>query len=427
MRLYCPTCSSLFLRANGNFVCWDAAGSDTVLQPYSESEDLAGIYYPDGPCFQAVASLRKGRLPRPETCPGCLCLTSGPSPVFRPSEVDVMQVEPSARCRLKCRGCASEEERERLKPPLDLTPEMFRKVLKDFSSAGIKISCFDFSGHGEPLMNPELPELISIARTFYSVSLIILFTNGQEDLDPVLLESSPDVVNVAIDGTDQESYVQYRVGGSFEKAYSFLESLAKAQVSGRSKVVWRYVLFNHNDEQERLASAWRMAKTAGADEIAFIFTSIGEWSRKVQNAAQLESMLKSEGVPEGSLRLSTQKKLRQRRAWGELFRRFPKIHHMARLLWRTARLEVTAESYPYVSADYCRIDPGQLREFLDLSMRHKRMGNEDGAEEIIRHVKELIAMPLEKNPSYDPEQFLDQLEEPYQSLISSVPSSGITE
>lgn len=422
MRLYCPTCSSLFLRANGNFVCWDAAGSDTVLQPYSESEDLAGIYYTDGPCFQAVASLRKGRLPRPETCPGCLCLISGPSPVFRPSEVDVMQVEPSARCRLKCTGCASKKERERLKPPLDLTPEMFSRVLQDFSSAGIKVSCFDFSGHGEPLMNPELPELISMARTFYPDSLIILFTNGQEDLDPALLESGPDVVNVAIDGTDQESYVQYRLGGSFQRAYGFLADLAEAEMSIRPKVVWRYVLFSHNDEPERLASAWRMAKEAEADEIVFIFTSIGEWSRKVKNARQLESLLKTEGVPEVNLRLTTQEKLRRRRAWGELLRRFPRIHHIGRLLWRTARPGLAGESHPLVSADYCRTDPGQLREFLDLSIRHRRRNNEDGAEEMVSHVAELIAMPLEKNPSYDTVELLNELDEQHRVLLSNISS-----
>ena len=136
-----------------------------------------------------------------------------------------MQVEASARCSLRCRGCASDEERARLSPPLDLSPEIFRKILGDFSRAGINISCFDFSGHGEPFMNPALNDLLGIARSFYPDSYIMVLTNGQHDLGSSVLESGLDAIHVAIDGNDQDSYAQYRVGGSFESAFNFLRKL----------------------------------------------------------------------------------------------------------------------------------------------------------------------------------------------------------
>src|SRR5215470_9144969 len=42
--LACPSVDSIFLRAWGDLVCWDDAGSDHVLQPWDPNADYADVY-----------------------------------------------------------------------------------------------------------------------------------------------------------------------------------------------------------------------------------------------------------------------------------------------------------------------------------------------------------------------------------------------
>jgi hypothetical protein len=112
--MQCPGADSLFLRANGNFVCWDDAGSDKVLQPYDIEKDMSRIFSDGGPCALIAKKLAGNILPFPETCPGCYCLSLRGSPCFNSRVLNVMQVEPSSRCTLECKACATPEERERL-------------------------------------------------------------------------------------------------------------------------------------------------------------------------------------------------------------------------------------------------------------------------------------------------------------------------
>ncbi|MCK4672073.1 MAG: hypothetical protein KAT47_05960, partial [Candidatus Aegiribacteria sp.] len=135
----CPGADSLFLRANGDFVCWDDAGSDLVLQPYDPDKDMSRLFSDGGPCALISKKLAGNILPFPETCPGCYCLSPRGSPCFNSRIVNVMQVEPSSRCTLECIACATPEEREKLKLPHTLSPAVFRKVLQDFSRSGIDI------------------------------------------------------------------------------------------------------------------------------------------------------------------------------------------------------------------------------------------------------------------------------------------------
>ncbi|MFO7627754.1 MAG: radical SAM protein [Candidatus Fermentibacteraceae bacterium] len=414
----CPTVDSLFLRANGKFVCWDDAGSDKVLYRASGNSDMSRVYEPDGPCARAAKALRSRTLPDPLVCPGCLCLSMTGVPVFNPEVVSVMQVEPSALCTLRCLACASSEERKALEPPHLLSPGLFTRTLNDFSRAGIRILAFDFSGHGEPTLNPELPELIRAARGSYPAAFITLGTNGQTQYSEELGRSGVDQLHVALDGIDQSSYGQYRVGGSFSRAVSFLQSAAADKTAAH--VVWRYILFNHNSDLEHIALAWEMACDTRVDEIRFIITRRGEWSTSVETLAELSKVLKRAGVPETCLRLESSESKDRRNRLKNRIRRFEPLYRLTYRAYRAFRFVPPGHGLPTVGVDYCMSSGHQIDLAISESRRHLRAGRVNEAQSLLRHVEEIVAKPGLSNPAYSPEKVLTSLGQSYRSLRTSL-------
>jgi hypothetical protein len=68
-----------------------------------------------------------------------------------------------------------------------------------------------------------------------------------------------------LDGVSQSSYEAYRRSGDFTRALQFARDLADAIRLSKSstRAVWKYILFQHNDSDEQLLAAIRMAAEIG--------------------------------------------------------------------------------------------------------------------------------------------------------------------
>ncbi|MEN8209845.1 MAG: radical SAM protein [Candidatus Fermentibacteria bacterium] len=418
--MQCPSVDSLFLRANGNFVCWDDAGSDKILQQYDPLKDMSCIVSPGGPCTLIARKLSGNSLPFPETCPGCYCLSFRGSPCFNSRVINVMQVEPSSRCTLRCKACATPEERERLQEPHTLSPSVFQKVLQDFSGNGIDIRTFDFSGHGEPMMNPDLWQIIGLARKYYPDAFLSLITNAHGNFEESHVFSGLDQIQFSIDGVDQESLEQYRVGGNFEKAYGYMNSFSRtARSSGSSvRTVWRYILFSHNDRADQLRMAFEMASASGIHDLRFIFTHKGMWSTVLTSAALLRDHLIGIGVPSRSIRMDSFSSLRKRQKLSQLLKRSRSFYRTARKLWRKFKRN-TSRSMT-VTADYYQLYEPELEEALDLGYRLLLTGRKPDAHALFLHVNKLIQFPATTNVTYDPAIIREHLGRSYTRLETAL-------
>ena len=401
--MQCPGADSLFLRANGNFVCWDDAGSDKVLQPYDPDKDMSRIFSDSGPCALIAKKLAENILPFPETCPGCYCLSPRGSPFFNSSVVNVMQVEPSSRCTLECKACATPEERERLQLPHTLSPTVFQKVLEDFSRRGIDIRTFDFSGHGEPLMNPDLWQIVSLARKLYPKAFLTLITNAHGEFETDHAFSGLDQIQFSIDGVDQESYEKYRVGGNFAKAFSYMKSFSRtARSSGSSiRMVWRYILFNHNDRSDQLRKAFEKASEFGVHELRFVFTHKGMWSSDLTSAEELRRCLSNLGVPSRSIRLDSFKSLRKRQILSQFMKRSQILYSTGRKLWSEVRRSPSLRTI--ITSDFYQLCEPELQQTLDLGSKLLRKGKLREAQALLLHVNRMVQLPATNNATYDPE------------------------
>lgn len=134
-------------------------------------------------------------------------------------------VEPAHCCQLRCPDCALGAGQTTSGGLMSL--DTFRRILPKLSPY---IHTLQFYFQGEPLLNPDLPAMIALAHEQHLYTIVS--TNAQAltpRLAKQLAEAGLNRIIVSIDGFSQESYEQYRVGGSLHKAMAGLQYLRDAQ------------------------------------------------------------------------------------------------------------------------------------------------------------------------------------------------------
>src|SRR5687767_1639399 len=84
------------------------------------------------------------------------------------------------------------------------------------------------------------------------------------------IESGLDRLIISIDGTTQETYQQYRVGGKLEKVIEGAKNIVKWKKELKSKtpfVVFQFLVVKHNEHQ--IEDVKRLAKEIGVDDVWF--------------------------------------------------------------------------------------------------------------------------------------------------------------
>ncbi|MHB9123130.1 MAG: radical SAM protein [Thermoanaerobaculia bacterium] len=283
-RLACPSIDSIFLRAWGDLVCWDDAGSDHVLQKWDPAKDY-GAAFLDGP-YQDVRQLSAaGRMAWPEICTRCVLLRMQPPDTgsWDRSFVRMLRVEPSYYCSLDCPGCVPLSVRRGHTEGSQLDPDILDRIIADLVVHGLAVDVVDFQGHGEPLLNPRLFEMSRRTRDQLPKAWISVTTNAQARFRREMCESGLNEVVCSIDGIDQPSYAPYRVHGRFDLAWRLMTDLIEAGAAAATplRVVWKYVLFEHNSAPEMLLRAQQMALDAGVRELVFVLTRSGPAPRHI--------------------------------------------------------------------------------------------------------------------------------------------------
>jgi hypothetical protein len=290
-RLVCPSIDSIFLRAWGDLVCWDDAGSERLLQAWDPAVDYAEVFL-NGPYERIRRDLDQALMPWPEECQRCVVLRTRPvdgGAAWDRTYVRMLRVEPSYHCTLDCPGCVPLAARRLHSRAFQLDPEILDRILADLVARGLDVDALDFQGHGEPLLNPLLWEMVRRSRARLPAAWISMTTNAHGRFSPEMAASGLDEIICSIDGVDPETYLPYRVHGHFDLAWRFLTDFSRAGAPNgrRVRVVWKYVVFSHNSAPETLLRAQRMALEAGVTELVFVLTRNGPASGHVASPADI--------------------------------------------------------------------------------------------------------------------------------------------
>src|SRR5262245_27051581 len=187
-----------------------------------------------------------------------------PFALGRPSSPRTVVIDPLARCNLACplgptgRGHTT----SRGKGMLSLA--LYCKILDQLP----KLHTVRLFNWGEPLLHPQIDEMISIAaRRGISVHAHSHFSLKKDDaFFERLIDAGLHSIWVSIDGASEETYARYRVGGDFGLAFANLERLAKAKRRLGSKtprIVWKFIVHRHNAHEVEVAR--RMAREIGVE------------------------------------------------------------------------------------------------------------------------------------------------------------------
>jgi radical SAM protein with 4Fe4S-binding SPASM domain len=122
---------------------------------------------------------------------------------------------------------------------------------------------------GEPYLDPDFFDMVQYARNhkiFVNTS-----TNGHF-LDPEnarrTVASGLNRIIISLDGTDQESYGSYRIGGSFEKVKQGITDLVHARKEMHSKtprIIVQFLVLKTNEHQ--VPEIRKLVKELGADAL----------------------------------------------------------------------------------------------------------------------------------------------------------------
>lgn len=145
-----------------------------------------------------------------------------------------VSIEPANYCQLSCPECPVGRRGGANRRAVNMSIALFESVLEQVRSTA---HTMQFYFQGEPLLHPQLPEMIS--RAHEAGLYTIVSTNAQiltNEMAIELVKSGLNRIIVSIDGFSQSSYESYRVGGKLEKALFGLRYLKHARLRYQSHI-----------------------------------------------------------------------------------------------------------------------------------------------------------------------------------------------
>lgn len=200
-----------------------------------------------------------------------LTLSQWMSVLFRQSYVwgipFAVSVEPTSCCNLHCVECPSGNG-SLLRPNGYMSMEMFKEIIDKVSKRSFYLNLYF---QGEPMMHPNFSEMVVYAKS--KRMFVFTSTNGHfltEKNIQKLVNSKLDKLIISIDGHNQDSYQQYRVGGTFEMVLKGVNKITqmKIELKSQSPIVVAQVLLLKTTESH-LDEIKSVADKAGVNKVEF--------------------------------------------------------------------------------------------------------------------------------------------------------------
>ena len=175
--------------------------------------------------------------------------------------------EPTTSCNLRCPECPS-GLRAFSRPTGMLKKDFFRETIDQLSK---DLSYLVFYFQGEPYLNPDFLNMVKYAssKKIYTATS----TNAHyltNEAAKKTIESGLDRLIISIDGTTQQVYQQYRVGGKLNKVLEGASNVVKWKKELRSRtpfIIFQFLVVRHNEHQ--IEEVKKLAKEIGVDDIWF--------------------------------------------------------------------------------------------------------------------------------------------------------------
>jgi len=176
-----------------------------------------------------------------------------------------LAIEPTTSCNLRCPECPS-GLRSFTRPTGMMNFEFYKQLIDQFTP---QLSYLILYFQGEPYLNPDFCSFIRYAshKKIYTVT-----STNAHFLDDYnareTIESGLDKIIISMDGTDQDTYEKYRIGGSYKKVIESVRKLVywKKQLKKHNPVIaLQFLVFKFNQHQIR--SIKKLSKELKVDQL----------------------------------------------------------------------------------------------------------------------------------------------------------------
>lgn len=178
-----------------------------------------------------------------------------------------VSIEPTTSCNLRCPECPS-GLRAFSRPTGMLQLSEFEKIIEPLKKS---LWAINFYFQGEPFLNKQLLLMVRLAADegIYTATS----SNAHYFSDEVALETVKSGLHrliISLDGTSQETYEQYRIGGNLEKVIEGTKRVIAAKhklKSATPHIIFQFLVVRPNEHQTQ--EALHLAKELGVDEVRF--------------------------------------------------------------------------------------------------------------------------------------------------------------
>jgi len=178
-----------------------------------------------------------------------------------------VSIEPTTSCNLRCPECPS-GLREFSRPTGMLQTSLFNKVIDEVSPYTPYLILYF---QGEPYLNKNFFDFVNYASSknmYVATSTNAHYLNDTNARKTV--ESGLSRLIISIDGTTQDTYEQYRIGGRIDKVFEGAKNIVawkRKLKSNLPHVIFQYLVVKPNEHQ--VDDIKRIAKEIGVDEVKF--------------------------------------------------------------------------------------------------------------------------------------------------------------
>lgn len=175
--------------------------------------------------------------------------------------------EPTTSCNLRCPECPS-GLRAFTRPTGMLQSDFFRQTIDELHRDLLYLI---FYFQGEPYLNTSFLDMVKYASSKGIYTATSTNAHYLTDMNArKTVESGLDRLIISIDGTTQDVYTQYRVGGHLNKVIEGAKNIVKWKKELNSKkpfVFFQFLVVKPNEHQ--IEDIKQLAKEIGVDEVRF--------------------------------------------------------------------------------------------------------------------------------------------------------------
>ncbi|HET6245455.1 MAG: SPASM domain-containing protein [Bacteroidetes bacterium] len=177
-----------------------------------------------------------------------------------------ISIEPTTSCNLRCPECPS-GLRSFSRPTGMLDVQFYKSVINDLYK---KLIYLIFYFQGEPYLHPHFFDLVKYAssrKIYTATSTNAHYLNDSNARKTI--ESGLSRLIISIDGTEQETYENYRIGGSLDKVIEGTKNIIKWKKELNSTtpyVIFQFLVVKQNEHQ--VEEIKKLGKKLGVDKVA---------------------------------------------------------------------------------------------------------------------------------------------------------------